>query len=301
MPRWLSYSLISLTLFGIWGFVSTVISKDVAPLTVQVLSTIGLLPVAVVLGFSQNLRKGTNFTSGILLATATGVLGGAGNVAFYKALQIGGEGSVIVPLTGMYPLVAVILARYLLQERLNRIQTLGIGLALIAIYLFSPRETLGVTVNLRNVFSAWMMYGLVALVLFGLTVITIKCATRYISDELSTIFYTVGYILLAIVIVGAGSVDWNLSWKNWSLGILVGLLMATSTLTVFIAYRWGKASIVAPVTALYPLVTVLLAALILKERFDLPKVAAIVLALTAGAALSIEEQPGQAGRSSAAA
>jgi transporter family protein len=301
MPRWLSYSLISLSLFGIWGFVSTVISKDVAPLTVQVLSTIGLLPVAVILGFSQKLRKGTNFAQGILLATATGVLGGAGNVAFYKALQLGGEGSVIVPLTGMYPLVAVILARYLLEERLNRIQTLGIGLALIAIYLFSPRDSLGVAFSWRSVFSAWMMYGLVALVLFGLTVITIKLATRCISDELSTIFYTVGYILLAIVIVGARSVDWNLSWKNWSLGILVGLLMATSTLSVFIAYRWGKASIVAPVTALYPLVTVLLAGLILKERFDLPKIAAIVLALMAGAALSMEEQTGQAGQSPAKA
>jgi transporter family protein len=294
MSRWLSYSLITIVLFGVWGFVSTVISRDVAPLTVQVLSTLGLLPVALVLGFSQNLRKGTNFARGILLATATGVISGAGNVAFYKALQLGGEGSVIVPLTGMYPLVAVILARYFLKERLNRLQTLGIGLALVAIYLFSPRESLGATVSWRSEFSAWMC-GLVALIIFGLSVITIKCGTRHISDELSTIFYTVGYILLAIVIVGAGSVEWNLSWKNWGLGILIGLLMATATLTVFVAYRWGKASIVAPVTALYPLVTVVLAALILKERFDLVKVATIILALTAGAALSIEGRAEQAG------
>jgi uncharacterized membrane protein len=288
MRRWLTYSLITIALFGLWGFVSTVITKNVAPLTVQVLSTIGLLPVALVLIFSQNLRKGTNFTRGILLATATGAIGGTGNIAFYKALQIAGEGSVIVPLTGMYPLVTVVLARFFLKERFNRTQTAGIGLALIAIYCFSPRESLGATMSWRVAFSAWMIYGLVALLLFGIACITMKLSTRHISDELSTIFYTIGYILLAIVIAVASSVDWNLSWENWSLGILVGLLMASATLTLFVAYRWGKASIVTPLTALYPLVTVLLAALILKEHLDVIKVVAIVLSLMAGLALSSE-------------
>jgi len=293
MPRWLSFSLITIALFGVWGFVSTVITKEVEPLTVQVLSTIGLMPVALVLGFSQNLRKGTNFGAGIVLATLTGVLGGSGNVALYKALQIGGEGSVVVPLTGMYPLVTVVLARFLLKERLNRIQTLGIGLALVAIYLFSPRESLGATVTWRSAFSVWMMYGLVALLLFGVACVTMKFATRHISDELSTIFYTLGYILLAIVIIAAGSVEWNVSTKNWGLGILVGLLMNGATLTLFVAYRWGKASVVTPLTALYPLITVLLAGLILKEHFDVVKVMAIGFALAAGFALSIESQAGK--------
>ena len=290
MPRWLSFSLITIALFGVWGFVSTLIAKEVAPLTAQVLSTFGLLPGALILGFSPNLRKGTNFGVGIVLATLTGVLGGSGNVALYKAFQIGGEGSVVIPLTGMYPLVTVILARVLLKERLNRIQTLGIGLALVAIYLLSPRESLGATLAWRSAFSAWMMYGLMALVLYGVACITMKFATRHISDELSTIFYTVGFILLAIVIVAAGSVEWNVSMKNWGLGVLVGLLLNVSTLTLFVAYRWGKASVVTPFTALYPLITVLLAGLILKEHFDVAKVVAIGLALMAGLALSIEKQ-----------
>ncbi len=293
MARWLSFSLITIVLFGVWGFVSTVITKEVAPLTVQVLSTIGLLPVALILGFSQNLRKGTNFGAGIAVATLTGVLGGSGNVALYKALQIGGEGSAIVPITGMYPLVTVILARFLLKERLNRVQTLGIGLALVAIYLFSPRESLGATLSWRSAFSVWMLYSLLALFLFGVACITMKFATRHISDELSTIFYTLGYIILAIVIIAAGSVEWNVSLKNWGLGILVGLLMNGATLTLFVAYRWGKASIVTPLTALYPLITVVLAGLILKERFDIIKMVAICLALMAGLALSIESSPGQ--------
>lgn len=294
MPRWLGYSLITIALFGVWGFVSTVITKEVDPVTVQILSTIGLLPVAFVVAFSPNLRKGTSFGWGIWWATVTGVLGGSGNVALYKALQLGGEGSVVVPLTGMYPLVTVFLARFLLHERLNRVQKLGVGLALVAIYLFSPRESLGAGVSLTNAFSVWMMYGLLALLLFGAACITMKFATRHISDELSTIFYTVGYILLAFVIVAATHVDWHVSLRNWGLGILVGLLMAAATLTLFVAYRWGKASIVTPLTALYPLMTVVLAGLFLKEHFDMVKVVAIAVALTAGLALSIEGRPAEA-------
>jgi uncharacterized membrane protein len=222
------------------------------------------------------------------LATATGVLGGSGNVALYAALRLGGEASVIIPLTGMYPLVTVFIARFLLKEKLNRIQSLGIVLALIAIYLFSPQEKLDPHIGWRSLLSAWMIYSLIALLLFGLACITQKCATSHISDELSTIFYTLGYVLLAAVIWIAGSLDWNISMKDWGLGILVGLLMATATLALFVAFRWGKASVVTPLTALYPLVTVLLAGVILKERFNFIKVTAIVLALMAGLALSKE-------------
>ena len=81
MPRWLSFSLINIALFAVWGFVSTLIAREVAPLTAQVLSTFGLLPGVPILGFSPNLRRGTNFGAGIVLATITGVPGGRGNVA----------------------------------------------------------------------------------------------------------------------------------------------------------------------------------------------------------------------------
>lgn len=66
--------------------------------------------------------------------------------------------------------------------------------------------------------------------------------------------------------------------------------MAIGTLALFAALRRGKASIVTPLTALYPLVTVILAVLFLHEHFDSVKVAAIGLALLAAFALSREEE-----------
>jgi len=219
---------------------------------------------------------------------ATGVLGGTGNLTLYQALRLGGEASVVFPLTGMYPLVTIILARLLLKERLNRIQGLGIALALVAIYLFSAQQSSRGFSGWQDLFSTWMVYALLTLMLFGMSCITQKFTTRYISDELSTIFFTIGFVPLAIVIWVAGSPPWNLSAKDWVLGIAVGLLMATGSLALFAALRRGKASIVTPMTALYPLVTVILAVVFLNERFDSMKVAAIAIALIAGMALSKE-------------
>lgn len=291
MSQWLRYSVLAMLAYGVWGAVSSLASQNVSPLTLQIVSTIGLFPVVLVLLFSKNIHHSANRTRGILLATATGVIGGTGNLTLYQALRLGGEASVVFPLTGMYPLITIILARLLLKERLNRIQALGIALALVAIYLFSAQQGSRKFSGWQDLFSTWMAYALLTLIFFGVSCITQKFTTRYISDELSTIFFTVGFVALAVVISLAGSPPWNLGAKDWVLGIVVGLLMATGTLALFAALRRGKASIVTPLTALYPLVTVILAVVFLNEHFDSVKIAAIAVALIAGMALSKEGEP----------
>lgn len=288
MPQWLRYSLLAILAYGVWGAVSSLASLNVSALTLQIVSTIGLFPVALVLAFSRNLGRGANRSRGILFAVVTGILGGTGNLTLYETLRVGGEASIVFPLTGMYPLVTIVLARLLLKESLNRIQALGIVLALAAVYLFSAQQSAHGISSWRDLFSSWMAYALLTLVLFGMSCITQKFATRYISDELSTIFFTIGFLPLAIVIWLAGSPPWNLTVRDWVLGIVVGLLMAMGTLALFAAFRWGKASVVAPLVALYPLITVILAVVFLHEHLGGIKVAAIALALIAGMALSRE-------------
>ena len=290
MAPWIRYSVLAMLAYGIWGAVSSLASQNVSPLTLQIVSTIGVFPVTFVLIFSKNIHHSANLTRGIVWAMLTGVIGGTGNLTLYQALRLGGEASVVFPLTGMYPLVTLVLARLLLKEKLNRIQAVGIALALVAIYLFSAQQSSRGFTGWRDLLSTWMLYALLTLLLFGMSCITQKFTTRYISDELSTIFFTIGFVPLAIVIWLVGSPPWNLSVKDWVVGIVVGLLMATGSLALFAALRRGKASIVTPLTALYPLVTVILAVMFLNEHFDLMKVAAIAIALIAGVALSRESE-----------
>src|ERR1041385_3625969 len=60
------------------------------------------------------------------------------NVAGHDAAEVfksGEKTSTVVPLTALYPLVTILLAVPLLKEKLNRIQLIGVVLALAAIYL----------------------------------------------------------------------------------------------------------------------------------------------------------------------
>jgi transporter family protein len=136
-PRWLWWSVLAIVFFGAWGVVSKVAVDFTSPFVNQVIFTIGLVPVVVVATLSKNFSAGRNPRKGAVFGFITGILGGTGNIMFFLALNEGGKASTVVPVTGLYPMVTVFAALFLLRERLNRVQAVGIGLALTAIVLLN--------------------------------------------------------------------------------------------------------------------------------------------------------------------
>lgn len=137
LPPWLLFSLLTIALWGVWGAMSKAISDHINAYVNQVLFTVGLIPLVLLVLRSKRLSGGSNRKRGIFYAFITGILGGTGNIAFFKSLTLGGQASVVVPMTGMSPLVTVLMALVVLRERMTRLQTLGVVLALLAIYLLS--------------------------------------------------------------------------------------------------------------------------------------------------------------------
>jgi transporter family protein len=139
LPRWLVFSILTIGCWGAWGAVSKIASNEIDANTNQVLFTVGLIPLFAVAMRSPRLAVGAGEVrrAGIGWAFLTGILGGVGNIAFFRALVVGGQASIVVPVTALFPLVTVILALSVLRERVGRLQQLGLALALIAIYLIS--------------------------------------------------------------------------------------------------------------------------------------------------------------------
>jgi transporter family protein len=138
LPAWLIYSILTLVLWGIWGATSKAVSDDIDAYTNQVLFGIGMVPLVLLVVFSPRLKGGVQRRRGIFFAFITGILGGTGNIAFFKSLMSGGKASVVVPATSLSPLVTVLIGYFILRERLTGVQKLGFILALVAIYLLSP-------------------------------------------------------------------------------------------------------------------------------------------------------------------
>ncbi len=306
MPKWLLYALATFFIFGVWAVLPKATSPQLSPLTMQLLATLGVVPMAGLFLTSRDLRIGANLPRGIAYAFVTGVFGNAGNIALLEALKHGGGASIVYPLTGMFPLVTLILARFWLKERPNFIQGTGIVFSLVAIYLFStspesdaPAAGIAALTS-RSPWGSWMGYSLIALLLFGICGVTQKLASTNISTELSAVCWAAGSIpVAAAIFFFMQPLDWNITQRDWIISILWGALVVIGMLASFAAYRGGKASVVTALTALYPALTVVLAILLYCERLDAWKFAAILFALAAGAALSYERSAPSLGEGSA--
>jgi drug/metabolite transporter (DMT)-like permease len=227
-------------------------------------------------------------------AFATGLCGGMGNIALLEALNRGGDVSTVLPLTGVFPLVTVVLAMLLLKERPNGLQFFGIGLAVAAIVLFSAEDGTAQSEELpwwRNLVAAWMAFALMGLVLYGIAGVTQKLATNDISCELATVCFAAAFVAIAAMILVTQRFPENISGKEWFLAVLFGSLIGVAMIVQFAAYSLGKASVVTPLMALYPAVTVVLAVGLFGEKLDARKVTAILLAIAAAAALGYEGKP----------
>jgi transporter family protein len=137
IPAWLTLSLLTILLWGVWGATSKAVSNDIDAYMNQVLFTMGLVPLMLLVLRSRRISGGSDRKRGIFYAFITGILGGTGNIAFFKSLTMGGQASVVVPMTAMSPLVTVLMALAVLREKLSRSQKVGLGVAFVAIYLLS--------------------------------------------------------------------------------------------------------------------------------------------------------------------
>jgi len=133
----------------------------------------------------------------------------------------------------------------------------------------------------------WFWYTVITLVSWGVVGLLQKLSTNYISAESSLVWLVVGFLLLQPFFYPGAAVfhysRWNLAWA-----LLSGVLNALGAWALFIAMKsGGKASIVAPVTALYPLVVIVLVPFILHESITRLQIAGVISALIAVVLLSV--------------
>jgi transporter family protein len=135
LSRWLTYALLCIVAWGTWGFTAKLGADRIAPGPLQILATLGMVPLGL-LAFVQRRMRLEKDAPGITYGILNGVLSGIGLLAYYAAVSRG-KVSVVGPVTSLFPLLTVILAFVFLRERLNRVQVAGVALSLVAIAIFS--------------------------------------------------------------------------------------------------------------------------------------------------------------------
>ena len=134
--------------------------------------------------------------------------------------------------------------------------------------------------------APWFWFAVITLVAWGIVGLLQKLSTNYISAESTLIWLVFGFLLLEPFFY-PGKTLWHYSRWNITWALLSGFLNALGAWALFAAMKsGGKASIVSPLTALYPVVVVLLVPFILHESITLYQGIGVLCALTAVVLLS---------------
>src|SRR6185503_17605900 len=94
-----------------------------------------------------------------------------------------------------------------------------------------------------------------------------KISTNHISGELSTLWFLVAFVPVAFVLLMAEPLKQPIEMRVWMLASALGFLFGLGNLAILLAFaREGKASVIAPLAGLYPVVSIPIAILFLGEK-----------------------------------
>ena len=129
--------------------------------------------------------------------------------------------------------------------------------------------------------DSWFLWTILALISFGFWGFFPKLAINYIAPQSAVIYQVLGAILVGI----GGLVLVGFRPETHPLGILFAMLTGITgvlgTLFYYSAAGKGQISIVVSLTALYPLITILLAIVFLHETLTLKQVIGLCFAIGA--------------------
>lgn len=130
--------------------------------------------------------------------------------------------------------------------------------------------------------AKWFWYSILCVVSWGAWVLFSKLGSNEISASAMQFIFAFGFIPVALLVLVLKPVKFERSVKGISYGLGNGVLSGIGGLALFAAYRsGGNTSVITAATALYPLITVVLAILVLRERLSWLQVVGLGFAVAA--------------------
>ncbi len=256
---WLIYALVTTILWGVWGAFIEIPEKAGFPATLgYTVWAITMIPCAIVALAIIKWKLEYDLKS-IFLGSLVGLLGAGGQLILFEALR-DGPAYVVFPVISLYPVVTIFLSSILLKETTNRRHKIGIAVALISIVFLSYQQP-----NDKNVHGYWwLILSIIVFFMWGIQAYVMKFSNNTMKAE-SIFFYMMitGVLLIPVALIMTDfSKPVNWGFKGPYLAALIQIANSIGALTLVYALRYGKAIIVVPMTALAPVITIVISLII---------------------------------------
>jgi uncharacterized membrane protein len=115
--------------------------------------------------------------------------------------------------------------------------------------------------------ASWFWYAVLCVLCWGGWALLSKLGSREIPPETMQFLFTIGALPVGVALLIARRGRMEKSVKGITFSVSNGILSAVGGLALFAAYHTnGNTSVITVSTSLYPMITVVLAILILRER-----------------------------------
>ncbi len=249
-------ALLGAVAYGVSDFIGGLASRRTTVWPVAILSCTGSFVGAAVLAL---LVPGDPTATQLWWGALAGVGAGAGTAFLYRGLS-GGRMGVVAPVSGVGATVIPVLIGVWAGERPSAVVWLGMVAALPGIWLVSREESDRPTAG-----GSGLLDGLLAGLGFGILFAAlgqVPDGAGYWPLAAAEATSVVSVVVACVALRGAPLPHAGEQW--W--GLLSGLLAAVAGVSFLVATHHGLLSVSAVIVSLYPAFTVLLAALVLRER-----------------------------------
>ncbi|MEP9380808.1 EamA family transporter [Nocardioides cheoyonin] len=270
-------ALLAAAAYGSSDFAGGIAAARLAPWTVSMISnTVGGLTCLIASIWVGGTLTGADLGWSLL----AGVGNMVGTSALYRGMNAGRMG-VVAPVSGVGAAVLPALVGILGGERPGTVVWVGLVLALPAIWLVaSEPATLEPSPAQRSGLAAGVVDGLVAGCGFGVLLLGLAQT----SDGARLLPLATNQLTAAALVAALGTVlriPWRPRRERAPLAALAGLLGTAATGSFLAATKHGYLTVTAVITSLYPATTVLLAAVVLRERVHRPQAVGLALCAVA--------------------
>jgi drug/metabolite transporter (DMT)-like permease len=258
---WLVFAVVTTLFWGVWGAFIEAPEKRGFPATLgYVVWSLTMIPCALVALAIVGWQLETDLRS-VLLGSAAGLLGAAGQLVLFQTLRKG-PAYLVFPVVALSPVVSVGLSVVLLGEAASPRAWAGIVLALLALPLlaYQPPDRSG---PVRG--YLWLAMAISVMFAWGIQAIVLRFANQTMRSE--GIFFYMAATAVALAPVAALMTDFR-QQINWGpsgpwLAAGIQILNSVGALMMVYAFRYGMVIIVSPmINALAPVITIVLSLLI---------------------------------------
>jgi drug/metabolite transporter (DMT)-like permease len=276
MDAGIVYGLGAAVAFGTGDFAGGLAARRISGLLVSAAAqAVGLLLLLVAVAF---IRPAAPTIEPLLLGAVAGASGGIGLAALYRGLSLGSMG-VVTALSGVgSTAVPLLVGVLLLGDAVSQVQLLGVVAAMAAAVTASGATRAGVRPEAIRLAA-------LAAVTLGLWFVFLDLGAEY--DELWALVASraSAAVLIGALAVARGQAATML--RSWPLVLAAGALDVTGNAAFVLARGEVPVGVAAALAGLYPVITMLLARVALREQLPPLAVAAVGLAVTGIVLISV--------------